>query len=180
MIEANGNQVITINDIKAQYKKGGLFPHKYEVLITPPENLFDTDFSKKLRILAKSASIPKKEIKTTSINLKGRPVVLRSQLDFGESASISVYEDSEMNVRKTLDKWIDLCDSLEDENIKENYYQGSIVVYQLDNENNRVYGIEYQEVFLTSISEIKYSAEKQDIITYDLTFGYSTWHNVKL
>ena len=44
MIEANGNQVITINDIKAQYKKGGLFPHKYEVLITPPENLFDTNF----------------------------------------------------------------------------------------------------------------------------------------
>ena len=85
-----------------------------------------------------------------------------------------------MNVRKTLDKWIDLCDSLEDENIKENYYQGSIVVYQLDNENNRVYGIEYQEVFLTSISEIKYSAERSDILTYDLTFGYSTWHTIEV
>lgn len=168
-----------INDIKAQYKKGGIFPHKYEILITPPDNLFDTNFTKKLRILAKSASIPKKEVKTKTITYKGRPVVLRSQLDFGETCSVSVYEDSEMNVRKTLDKWIDLSDSLEDKSI-EDYYQGSITIYQLDNKNNRIYGVEFKEVFLTSISEIKYSAERSDILTYDLTFGYSTWNTIKL
>ena len=111
-----------IDDIKAQYKKGGIFPHKYEILITPPDNLFDTNFTKKLRILAKSASIPKKEVKTKTITYKGRPVVLRSQLDFGETCSVSVYEDSEMNVRKTLDKWMDLSDSLEDKSI-EDYYR---------------------------------------------------------
>lgn len=168
-----------INDIKAQYKKGGIFSHKYEILITPPDNLFDTNFTKKLRILAKSASIPKKEVKTKTITYKGRPVVLRSQLDFGETCSVSVYEDSEMNVRKTLDKWIDLSDSLEDKSI-EDYYQGSITIYQLDNKNNRIYGVEFKEVFLTSISEIKYSAERSDILTYDLTFGYSTWNTIKL
>ena len=168
-----------IDDIKAQYKKGGIFPHKYEILITPPDNLFDTNFTKKLRILAKSASIPKKEVKTKTITYKGRPVVLRSQLDFGETCSVSVYEDSEMNVRKTLDKWIDLSDSLEDKSI-EDYYQGSITIYQLDNKNNRIYGVEFKEVFLTSISEIKYSAERSDIITYDLTFGYSTWNTIEI
>ncbi len=168
-----------IDDIKAQYKKGGIFPHKYEILITPPDNLFDTNFTKKLRILAKSASIPKKEVKTKTITYKGRPVVLRSQLDFGETCSVSVYEDSEMNVRKTLDKWIDLSDSLEDKSI-EDYYQGSITIYQLDNKNNRIYGVEFKEVFLTSISEIKYSAERSDILTYDLTFGYSTWNTVEV
>lgn len=168
-----------INDIKAQYKKGGIFPHKYEILITPPDNLFDTNFTKKLRILAKSASIPKKEVKTKTITYKGRPVVLRSQLDFGETCSVSVYEDSEMNVRKTLDKWIDLSDSLEDKSI-EDYYQGSITIYQLDNKNNRIYGVEFKEVFLTSISEIKYSAERSDILTYDLTFGYSTWNTIEV
>jgi hypothetical protein len=81
-----------------------------------------------------------------------------------------------MDVRKTLDKWISLSDSLNGETI-EDYHLGSLVVYQLDNENNRIYGVEFKEVFLTSISEIKYSAERTDNITYDLTFAYSTWEN---
>lgn len=179
MIDENGNFVVTINEIRSLYRKGGVFGHKYEVLITPPQNIFGSEFTKKLRILAKSATIPKKEIKTKTISYKGRPVVFRSQLDFGETCSVSVYEDSEMNIRKTLDKWITLSDSLEDGTI-EDYHLGSLVIYQLDNENNRIYGVEFKEVFLTSISEIKYSAEKTDNITYDLTFAYSTWENIKV
>lgn len=179
MIDENGNFVVTINDIRSLYRKGGVFGHKYEILITPPQNIFGSEFTKKLRILAKSATIPKKEIKTKTISYKGRPVVLRSQLDFGETCSVSVYEDSEMNIRKTLDKWITLSDSLEDGTI-EDYHLGSLVIYQLDNENNRIYGVEFKEVFLTSISEIKYSAERTDNITYDLTFAYSTWENIKV
>ena len=179
MIESSGKSIVTISDIKAQYKGGGLFSHKYEVIITPPENLFDTEFTRKLRILAKSATIPKKDVKTKMVSFHGRPVVFRSQVDFTNACSISVYEDSSMSIRKTLEKWVDMVDNLEGKT-SPNFYQGSICVYQLDGEGNRVFGVEYEEAFLVGISEIKYQAELGDVLNYDLTFAFTTWKTIGL
>ncbi len=179
MIEKNGNSIVTIPDILAQYRGGALFVHKYEVIITPPENLFGADFTRKLRILARGATIPKKQIKAKTITFRGRPVAVRSQLDFENACTVSVYEDSDMSVRKTLEKWIDAADNLDGDS-SPNYYQGSICVYQLDGKGNRVYGVEYNEVFLTGISEIKYQADVGDLLTYELTFAFSNWETISV
>jgi hypothetical protein len=165
---------ITIADIAAQYRKGGIYNNKYQVLIDPPKNIYTSEFTKKLWVLSKSATIPKKSTKPKTINIHGVPVTFKGQFDYGESTSIEVYEDSELNVLKTLEKWIEMSDGPTHSWDKE-YYNGSISVFQLDGEGNRLYGVKYLDVFLTEIGEIKYTGDSGNLLTYTLNFSYSTW-----
>lgn len=172
-------KMITISDIKRQFYNGALFTSKYQIFITPPLSVNTNNITRTLTVLAKSASIPEHKIGASEIKLKGRPVTVRQQLEFGNSYNITVYEKSDMLIRKTLDKWIDISDSLYDSG-DSSYCNGSIRIYQLDGEGNYVYGIEFYDVFLTSIGSVSYdSSSSGEVITYDLSFSYSGWDYIE-
>ena len=160
-----------ISKIKRYYDNGGLYTSKYEILIIPPLGV--GNITEKLSVLSKTASRPDHKISTSTISFKGRPIVMRRQLDMETTCTVDVYEDSNMKVRKVLDRWIDLCDSLYIGG-SSNYCNGTIEVHQLDGNGNRMYGVVYNDVFLTGISGIKYdSSSSGEIVSYSLTFSYS-------
>lgn len=170
--------ITTISDIKKQYKDGALFTCKYKLIITPPLYANYNNIMEKFVILAKTAKLPEHKINTTEIKIKGRPVAMRGQLDMGNTYSITVYEDDNMRVRKVLDRWLDMCDRL-DGTGNSSYSNGSIKIYQLDGDNNEMYGIEFYDVFLNSISEVSYDGTNSgEVLSYNLTFSYSGWETI--
>lgn len=167
--------VSTISDLKKYFYNGALYTSKYRVIITPPSEVNYGNITEKLVVLSKSASLPEHKIGTEEIKFKGRPVIIKKQLDLGSTYTVSVYEESTMKVRKILDRWIDMGDKL-GYGGSENYNNGNIQIYQLDGDNNPIYGVEFYDVFLTSLGAISFDGTSSgEVITYDLNFAYSGW-----
>ena len=176
MIQSLFKEVLTINDLRNQFITSPLQVNKYRIEITPPPKFNELLLSYKLAVLSKSFTIPKREVKTKKISCHGRPIYVRSQLEFQESITVSVYDDSNMNVRKTLEKWINAVDDIN--NTETEYKGGNIKVYQLDSNNNEIYGVSFKDVFITSLGDITYSADSHEIIMYDITFSYTTFESL--
>lgn len=167
--------IVTINDIKKHFYNGALYTSKYRLVITPPLYVNNNNITEKLVVLSKSASLPQHKINTETIYLKGRPITLKKQLDFGTDYNISVYEESSMKIRKILDRWIDMSDKLGNGGLP-GYDEGNIKIYQLDGDNNEMYGVEFYDVFLNSIGSVSYdSTSAGEVVTYDINFSYSGW-----
>lgn len=167
--------ITTIEDIRKNYKNGALYTSKYRLIITPPPSVNYGDITEKLVVLAKTASLPEHKIGTEEIKLKGRPVLIKKQLELGSTYTVGVYEDSDMKIRKVLDNWIDMGDRL-GVGGNEFYNDGNIKIYQLDGNNNAIYGVEFYDVFLTSLGSITFDGSSAgEVVSYDLTFAYSGW-----
>lgn len=167
--------VTTIADIKKQYYNGALYTSRYKLIITPPLIVNTNNITEKLTVLAKTASLPEHKIGSEEIKLKGRPVLMKKQLEFGSTYSVSVYEESSMKIRKILDRWVDLGDKLGSGG-NSMYDNGNIKIYQLDGENNEIYGVEFYDVFLISLGAISFDGTSAgEVVSYDLSFGYSGW-----
>lgn len=169
---------VSINDLKNQFPTSPLILSKYKIIITPPSRYNELLLTYKLAVLSKSFVLPKREVKTKKITFRGRPVNVRSQLEFQDNITVSVYDDSGMSLRRMLEKWLDGVDSLETSYKGLEYKDGDIKIYQLDANNNEVYGIQLHDVFITSLGDISYASESQDIVTYDLTFTYSGFDTI--
>lgn len=163
--------MMSITDLKNQFIKSPLMTCRYSLLITPPSSVNQMLLSYKLAVLSKSITMPKISAGFKKISYRGRPVLVRSQLEYDDNVTVSVYEDCNMNVRRMLEKWINAVDIRG--NGYDKYKDGEIVLYQLDNNNNEVYGVRFNDVFLTGLGEISYTAEGHEIPSYDLTFAYS-------
>jgi hypothetical protein len=169
---------VSIRDMRNQFPTSPLLSSKYKIIITPPSRYNELLATYKLAVLSKSFSLPRREVKTKKITFKGRPVNVRSQLEFSDTITVSVYDDSGMNLRRMLEKWMNGVDSIETSYRGLDYKDGDIKIYQLDANNNEIYGVQLHDVFITSLGEISYSADSHDIITYDLTFTYSGFDSI--
>lgn len=176
MIQSIFKEVLTLKDLKNQFITSPLQTNKYRLIITPPAKFNELLLSYKLAVLSKSFAMPKREVKTKKISFHGRPVYVRSQLEFQESLTVSVYDDSNMNLRKILERWLSSVDDIN--NSEKEYKGGNIKLYQLDSDNNEIYGVNFNDVFITSLGDITYSADSHDIITYDITFSYTTFESL--
>ena len=167
--------ITTISDIRKQYRNGALFTCKYKLIITPPLFANYDNIMEKLVILSKSAKLPEHKINTLEVKIKGRPVAMRGQIDMGNTYTITVYEDGDMKVRKVLDRWIEMSDRLTGTG-NSSYCNGNIKIYQLDGDNNEMYGVEFYDVFLNSVGEVSYDGTNSgEVLSYALTFSYSGW-----
>lgn len=172
--------VVTINDIKKNFYNGALYNSKYRLIITPPLYVNTNNITEKLVVLSKTAKMPEHKIGAEEIKIKGRPVTIKKQLELGNSYDVNVYEESSMKVRKILDRWIDMGDRL-GYGGQRGYDNGNIKIYQLDGDNNEVYGVEFYDVFLTSISDISYDGTSAgEVISYNLSFSYSGWDVINI
>ena len=99
--------MFTITDLKKQLGPGlGLRKNKYllEIPIPGIEGA-------KINVLARSAGLPERTIKTTQMFHKGRVYNVRGETDYGSTYEVSILDDSEMNIRKKLDTWMKQIDN---------------------------------------------------------------------
>lgn len=58
-----------------------------------------------LRILCQSVKFPNRSMTPVKVFHKGRPYLMRSETEFGDSIDISFLEDSQSDIRRMLDQW---------------------------------------------------------------------------
>lgn len=99
--------MFTITDLKKQLGPGlGLRKNKYLLEIPVPGIE-----GAKINVLCRSAGLPERTIKTTQMFHKGRQYTVRGETDYGSTYEVSILDDSEMNIRKTFDKWLKRVDN---------------------------------------------------------------------
>lgn len=97
---------LTIEDLKKHLGPGlGLRSNKYLIEIPVPGNK-----SRLLNVLCQSVSLPERTIKTVELYNKGRKYVLRGETEFPGTYTISVLDNSKMEIRELFDRWLDLVD----------------------------------------------------------------------
>lgn len=99
--------MFTITDLKKQLGPGlGLRKNKYLLEIPVPGIE-----GAKINVLCRSAGLPERTIKTAQLMHKGRAYNVRGETDYGGTYEVSILDDSEMNIRKTFDKWMKRVDN---------------------------------------------------------------------
>lgn len=97
----------TLSDLKKEMGPGlGLRKNKYLIEIPVPGVS-----GRKINILCRSTSLPERNISTIDVYDKGRRYKVRGETDFPGVYNISILDDSEMNIRKLFDQWINLVDN---------------------------------------------------------------------
>lgn len=105
--------MFTITDLKKHLGPGlGLRKNKYLIEIPVPGIEGRT-----LNILCQSAGLPERNITTTTIFKYGRKYNVRGETDYGGTYEVSILDDSEMNVRKVFDKWLQKVDNTKPQNV---------------------------------------------------------------
>lgn len=99
--------MFTITDLKKHLGPGlGLRKNKYLLEIPVPGIE-----GAKINVLCRSAGLPERSIKTAQMFHKGRVYNVRGETDYGNMYEVSMLDDSEMNIRKTIDKWMKKIDN---------------------------------------------------------------------
>lgn len=99
--------MVTINDLKKHLGPGlGLRKNKYLLEIPVPGIE-----GQKINVLCRSAGLPERNITTTTLYHKGRRYNVRGETDYIGQYEVSILDDSEMNIRKTFDKWLKKVDN---------------------------------------------------------------------
>lgn len=174
-----GNPVNTISDLKKVYQDGVPYNCKYRIEINFPPDLQTTLNAETLNIACQSAEIPKASVKTQKISYRGRPIVLKGQLSFDESFKITVQEQGHFQIRKELQKWIDIVDNL-DGTSQSQYTIDEVYLYHLDTYGNPTLKTTFYGVFLTELGAIQLSDKGAEAITYDCSFAFSTYETTAL
>ena len=144
------------------------------MLFSSPFRAFSTLNAETLNIACQSAEIPKASVKTQKISYRGRPIVLKGQLSFDESFKITVQEQGHFQIRKELQKWIDIVDNLEGTS-QSQYTIEEVYLFHLDTYGKPTLKTTFYDVFLTELGAIQLSDKGAEAITYDCTFSFSTY-----
>lgn len=102
----------TVRDLKRELGRGmGARTNKYILeLDIPTDNHLGFE---KLNILCQATSFPQKNMSVATVWRMGRKYNLRGEADFGGSWTLTFVDDSNLSIRKALEKWhIDIDDSI--------------------------------------------------------------------
>ena len=194
-----GKSYANLGNMIEQYQDQGGFarPSRYEIIITPPSpdrfnnirnfaNRLDTlgGLSETLRqtsLACESISFPGRNIDTTTdTNIYGPSREIASGFSFAEvSATFRCSKD--MREKRYFESWQRL--SYDTVTWSMQYYEdyiGAVQIFQLDEEDNRVYGVELVEAFPKTIGAqtLDYSSTGE-IHKLPVTFSYRWWKNIE-
>lgn len=154
--------------------------NRFEVLINPPKNMIDTNRANAgaVSLYCEMSSLPPFNVSTKSFKIFGPTYQRPFGAEFGgEGIAMTFHVDREMKVKKFFDNWasivVDPSSGLvgyQDE------YTSTIVLRQLDEQDNVTYEIELEEAFPRSINplELNNSAQNQTH-RLNVLFAYRYW-----
>ena len=194
-----GKSFASLGNYVAQYQNQGGFakPSKYEIIITPPSpdrfnnirnfaNRLDTlgGLSETLRqtsLACESISFPGRNIDTSpDTNIYGPVREIATGFSYAEISS-TFRCSSDMREKRYFESWQRL--SYDNITWSMQYYEnyiGAVQIFQLDEEDNIMYGVELVEAFPKTIGAqtLDYSVTDQ-IHKLPVTFSYRWWKNIE-
>ena len=184
-----------LNDILAGYRddNGYAQPNKYEVMIFPPAkrgggnntNMFSgmerqTDL-RKLSLRAQSVNLPGRNLSTSNdTNIYGPEREIVEGVTYAEEISIDFQASSELTERVFFENWQRQAFNETTWNIGYyNDYVGSVQIHSLDEQDNKVYGVELVEAFPKAIGQQALAyGQGNNYQTLSVTFSYRYWKNL--
>ena len=186
-----GTAYAVLNELLSGYHGTGGFsrPSRYEVLIIPPRgsnnNPTSGDISnnktiRETSLACESISLPGRNIDTTTdTNIYGPTREIASGFSFAE-VSATFRCSSDMKEKLYFETW--QKQSFNTQTWSMQYYEdyiGAVQIFQLDENNNRKYGVELVEAFPKTIAEQSLGyATTNEIHKINVTFSYRYWKNL--
>ena len=186
-----GTAYAVLNELLSGYHGTGGFsrPSRYEVLIIPPRgsnnNPTSDDISnnKKIReisLACENISFPGRNIDTTTdTNIYGPTREIASGFSYAE-VSATFRCSSDMKEKLYFETW--QKQSFNTQTWSMQYYEdyiGAVQIFQLDENNNRKYGVELVEAFPKNIGAMTLDySNGSEINKLPVTFSYRWWKNL--
>ena len=186
-----GTAYAVLNELLSGYHGTGGFsrPSRYEVLIIPPRgsnnNPTSDDISnnKKIReisLACENISFPGRNIDTTTdTNIYGPTREIASGFSYAE-VSATFRCSSDMKEKLYFETW--QKQSFNTQTWSMQYYEdyiGAVQIFQLDENNNRKYGVELVEAFPKTIGAMTLDySNGNEINKLPVTFSYRWWKNL--
>ena len=186
-----GTAYAVLNELLSGYHGTGGFsrPSRYEVLIIPPRgsnnNPTSDDISnnKKIReisLACENISFPGRNIDTTTdTNIYGPTREIASGFSYAE-VSATFRCSSDMKEKLYFETW--QKQSFNTQTWSMQYYEdyiGAVQIFQLDENNNRKYGVELVEAFPKTIGAMTLDySNGSEINKLPVTFSYRWWKNL--
>ena len=154
----------------------GLFVNGIEDI----SNLLRTQ-SDRVSLLCEQASIPMLNLNTKPYRIYGPPHQRPVVSDFGgDGIPLTFHVDRQMQVKNFFDAWIQTTVNKDTFNVAfQEDYAVEVEIFQLDEQNNRTYGIKLVEAFPRSLNlmELNHNAQNQ---THRLIvlFAYRRWERI--
>lgn len=155
--------------------------NRFEVFIVPPSNLFgNRQYGELISLYCEQAIIPPLNIATKAFKIFGptyqRPITSEYG---GEGASFSFHVDRDMIIRKMFEDWMHVV--VDPDTFTVGYqqdYTSSILIRQLDEQENVTHSIELREAFPRNMNlmELNNSSTNQTH-RLNIIFAYRYWVN---
>lgn len=155
--------------------------NRFEVDILPPQALSSqySSISNLTSLYVEQTSIPALNIFTKQLKINGAPTYQRPITSEygGEGLPITFHVDRNMNVRKFFEDWMFAV--VEPDNFNVNYqseYASTIVIRQLDEQDNITYEIELLEAFPRNLNLMDLNnASSNQTHRLNVLFAYRYW-----
>ena len=186
-----GTAYAVLNELLSGYHGTGGFsrPSRYEVLIIPPRgsnnNPTSGDISnnktiRETSLACENISFPGRNIDTTTdTNIYGPTREIASGFSYAE-VSATFRCSSDMKEKLYFETW--QKQSFNTQTWSMQYYEdyiGAVQIYQLDENNNRKYGVELVEAFPKTIGAMTLDySNGSEINKLPVTFSYRWWKNL--
>ena len=186
-----GTAYAVLNELLSGYHGTGGFsrPSRYEVLIIPPRgsnnNPTSGDISnnktiRETSLACENISFPGRNIDTTTdTNIYGPTREIASGFSYAE-VSATFRCSSDMKEKLYFETW--QKQSFNTQTWSMQYYEdyiGAVQIYQLDENNNRKYGVELVEAFPKTIGAMTLDySNGNEINKLPVTFSYRWWKNL--
>lgn len=171
--------IFSLSDFKAAIKSNGVARStRFELLIHPPAGIYDNINSREISIRCNSGSLPPLKIHTKDYLVgQGQMRKMPVNFDHGNSLDYTFYNDIRGEVYTGLLAWAAASTStpIANDHTIDYYtsYTGSVIVTQLDEQDNVRYGYHLMEAYPILVEAIAFNSDEVNTAQLvKVTFAY--------
>jgi len=125
-----------------------------------------------------SLSIPGRSIQSQPHKIYGPPREFPYEANYANELQMTFRVGLDMFERDMFERWVGhIISPITSDLIYPDQYRVSLKIYQLDQLDNKTYGVELYDVFCKSVGEMELNTEAQDqFSTVTVTMSYSEYH----
>lgn len=165
----------TIADFRAALKGGGARANRFEVLVEFPAFAGGADAIRKTPLLCTSTQLPGATIGVIEQPFRGRFLKLAGDRTYDEW-TVSFLNDTDFAIRDAFERWHNGINGFTSNTgiTAAADYMSTVVVYQLDNNDNRIKEYRLNMAWPSVIAPIEVGQDQTDTIQqFEVTFAYS-------
>ena len=170
----------SVTEFIANFQGGGARPNLYNVNLTFPVGVANSETSRKASFTCTTASLPSSNMGIAQVPYMGRMVKIAGDKTF-DDWTITIVNDTDFSVRNAFERWTDAING-HVSNISAggwanpSRYHASALVTQLDRENREIKSYQFNQIFPMQISEIQLGFANNDVVEeFTVTLAVNSW-----